>query len=383
MIRFTDAISLTLGARYTNERKTLDATFRDNNTLCAALRAPQNAALAGLAAFPCVIPNVPGGSFAQNGGVKAEERVTGTAVLSVKPTDGLLVYASYSRGYKAGGFNLDRSGLTYGAPNLQQLTFEPEIVDSFELGYKLNRPGFDLNIAAFHQRFTGFQLNTFNGINFIVVNINSCSTSLGGADADFNNTNGVCPDKLKSGVVSAGLEIEAFLRPVRHVGVNLGLTYVNTSYQNDLVGINGSAFPAALFQLPNRRLSNSSEYVATGSFTWTPPLGDSGLTGLVYVDGRLQSDTNTGSDLDIEKFQDGFAVVNARIGLRGAQQRWGVELWANNVLNTQFQQVSFDAPLQGGGTTRDTQARGTVTNQLFGAFLGEPRTYGVTARFKF
>ena len=158
---------------------------------------------------------------------------------------------------------------------------------------------------------------------------------------------------------------------------------MNTRYQNDLVGIGGSAFPAALFQLPGRRLSNSSEFVATSSFSWTPPLGDSGLSGLVYVDGRFQSDTNTGSDLDLEKVQDGFVVVNARLGLRGAEQRWGIELWANNLFNERFQQVSFDAPLQGGGTARDTLARGTTTNQLFGVFLGEPRTYGITARFKF
>ena len=32
-------------------------------------------------------------------------------MLSYKPTDELLTYASYSRGYKAGGFNLDRSAL--------------------------------------------------------------------------------------------------------------------------------------------------------------------------------------------------------------------------------------------------------------------------------
>ena len=394
VVRFTDRLSLTLGARYTNEEKTLDATFRDNNTACAALRASP---LAGFAALPCVIPNVPGGSFAQNGAKKKEDRVTGTAVLAFKPTDGLLVYGSYSRGYKAGGFNLDRSGLTYGSPNLNQLTFEPEIVDSYEIGYKLNRPGFDLNIAAFRQDFKGFQLNTFNGVNFIVVNVNSCSASLNGADRDDNSANGACTGGVKSGVRSAGLEIEAFLRPVRHVGVNLGLTYVNTRYQNDLIGINGSPFPAALNNLPGERLSNSSQYVATTSFSWTPPLGSSGLSGLVYADMRYQSDINTGSDLDREKIQDGVAIVNARVGLRGAENRWGIELWAQNVLDTNYQQVSFDAPLQGGGTraaglppTSTSAGANSVQNgtyvastQLYGAFLAEPRTYGVTARFKF
>ena len=40
-----------------------------------------------------------------------EDKFTGTAILSWKPIDDLLLYGSYSRGYKAGGFNLDRSAL--------------------------------------------------------------------------------------------------------------------------------------------------------------------------------------------------------------------------------------------------------------------------------
>jgi iron complex outermembrane recepter protein len=351
--------------------------------------------LLGLATLPCVIPSTPTGTLTQNGRVKSEDKLTGTAVLSFKPVDDLLIYASFSRGYKAGGFNLDRSGLarTQLTPTVvggitatadtQGLTFEPELVDSFEFGYKLNKPGFDLNIAAFYQKFKGFQLNTFNGLNFIVVNVDSCKASLAGADRDLSNTTGACTAGTKPGVTSKGLEIEAFLRPVRNVGVNLGLTYTNTRYGNDLVGVGGSAFPGALFQLPGSRLSNSSEFVGTGSFSWTPPIGDSGLSGLIYVDTRLQSDTNTGSDLDIEKVQDAFAVTNARVGIRGAEQKWALEFWAQNIFNVNYQQVTFDAPLQGGGTTRQTQQFGTATNQLFGAFLAEPRTYGVTARFKF
>jgi iron complex outermembrane recepter protein len=402
VIKFTDTLSLTLGARYTNERKTLDATFTDNNTYCRTLTSfgalavgDPRRGLLGLATLPCVIPSTPTGTLTQNGRVKSEDKITGTAVLSFKPVDDLLIYASFSRGYKSGGFNLDRSGLarTQLTPTVvggitttadtQGLTFEPELVDSFEFGYKLNATGFDLNIAAFYQKFKGFQLNTFNGLNFIVVNVDSCKASLGGADRDLSNVTGACTAGTKPGVTSKGLEIEAFLRPVRHVGVNLGLTYTNTRYGNDLVGVGGAAFPGALFQLPGSRLSNSSAYVATGSFSWTPPIGDSGLSGLVYVDTRLQSDTNTGSDLDLEKVQDAFAVTNARIGIRGAEQKWALEFWAQNIFNVNYQQVTFDAPLQGGGTTRQTAAFGSATNQLFGAFLAEPRTYGVTARFKF
>jgi iron complex outermembrane recepter protein len=403
VIKFTDRLNLTLGARYTNERKTLDATFTDNNTYCRTLTAfsalplgDPRRGLLGLGTLPCVIPSTPTGTLTQNGTVRSESRVTGTAVLSYKPVDDLLIYASYSRGYKAGGFNLDRSGLarTQLTPtviggisanaSVRALEFEPELVNAFEIGYKLNKRGFDLNIAAFYQGFENFQLNTFNGLNFVVVNINACKTGLGGADADNSPITGACTSGTKAGVLSKGVEIEAFLRPVRHVGVNLGITYAETRYRRNLVGFGGAPLTNALFQLPGARLSNSAQYVATSSFSWTPPIGSGGLSGLFYVDMRYSSDVNTGSDLDLEKQQDGTAVVNGRIGIHGGNNSWGLEFWGQNLLNTNYQQVSFDGPLQGSGTTAAVQ-RGFIatSTQLYGAFLAEPRTFGVTGRFKF
>ena len=43
---------------------------------------------------------------------------------------------------------------------------------------KYNGRGFDVNIAVFRQLFRDFQLNTFNGLNFVVENINSCKGDL-------------------------------------------------------------------------------------------------------------------------------------------------------------------------------------------------------------
>lgn len=400
----TDRLSVTLGLRYTNERKTLRGTLQGtpaNAGVCGAnvaALAPirDNTALPGsarslassLIGLSCVINPIVNASISDR---RSEDEVTGTGVITYKPLDDLLIYASYSRGYKAGGFNLDRAALNPAAPDPATLQFAPEIVTAYELGYKYNGRGFDLNIAAFSQSFSGFQLNTFNGVNFIVTNLNSCSSSLNGANRDNSNATGACTTGTKSGVTSKGLEIEAFLRPARNVGINLGLTYANTKYKDDLVGTGGTALPAALFQLPGSRLSNSSQFVATSSFSWTPELGSNGLTGLLYTDMRLQSDINTGSDLDIEKRQDAIAIVNARIGVRGPEQRWALEFFAQNLFNTTYQQIGFDAPLQGSNTTRTVQngfrdAFGNPiasANQLFGGFLAEPRTYGVTAKIKF
>jgi iron complex outermembrane recepter protein len=108
---------------------------------------------------------------------------------------------------------------------------------------------------------------------------------------------------------------------------------------------------------------------------------------LFYVDSRLTSDYNTGSDLFLEKRQDGFFLVNARIGIRGRDQRWAVEFWGQNVLNTNYQQVAFAAPFQGAGSASQVAAFGSpdfaTGNAIFSSYLAEPRTYGVTLRSRF
>jgi iron complex outermembrane receptor protein len=393
----TDTLKATIGLRYTHERKRLNVNLTDNNTLCRAIT---GSPLQGFATLPCVIPSVPGGVFNATE-TKSESRVSGTGVLSWKMTPETLVYASYSRGYKAGGFNLDRSALTRtvasGAvagvnslASLRDLEFEPETNNSIEFGLKYNGHGIDINIAAFREEFKNFQLNTFNGINFQVENVNSCSSDLGGADTDNNPYSGACTGKLKPGVTSTGLETEVFTHPARDVTLNLGATYVVTKYARNLVGEFGRPLSNTLFQLPNRQLSNANEFTGTMSAGWTPAIGNSGLRALFYVDARHMSQFNTGSDLDLEKVQRGFNTVNGRIGIRGPRDMWSVELWGQNLFNKNYYQVGFDAPLQGSCTIRGAQANFcAATNpsnratQLYGAFLAEPRTYGLTLRAKF
>jgi outer membrane receptor protein involved in Fe transport len=273
------------------------------------------------------------------------------------------------------------------------------IVDAYEVGFKYTTRPLTVNVAAFFQRFRDFQLNTFNGTVFIVQNINGCSNLVGGSTTDSDQQganaagNGTCsPDDVEHGVTSSGIEIEAQLRPRRDLAVNLGYTYTRARYNDDLVGSsNGEALDPALFLLAGRQMSNAPPHVVTSSLSWTPDLGGSGLSGLLYVDGRLTSDFNTGSDLFPEKEQDGFFVMNARIGIRGPDQRWALELWGQNLLDTNYQQVAFSAPLQSSGPNNGTIAQvrqfgspnSAISNQVFMSYLAEPRTFGITGRFRF
>jgi outer membrane receptor protein involved in Fe transport len=378
-----DRLSLTLGLRYTNEKKFLDTSFQANNGFCAALRASP---LASLAALPCVINGTAGPGFNRNapGATFSEDRLTGTAVLTWTPSREILTYLSYSRGYKAGGFNLDTSALVASNPRPTDLTFTAEDVDAFELGAKFNFRGFRLNAALFYQEFSNFQLNTFNGVNFEVSNIGGCRDDLGGRDTDLTAGNSACAaNRVGPGLTSKGVELEAFLNPVKNVNVGLGYTYAESRFVRNLTGTNGASLAPTLFQLPGQLLSNASPHVITSSFSWTPQVNDR-LSALFYVDYRWMSAFNTGSDLDFEKQEPGFGVMNARIGVYGKDRIWGLEFWAQNLLNTTYAQISADAPLQGGGTFRQV-ARGFAPNAngLFIAFPGEPRTYGITLRSMF
>ena len=273
IFKVTDRLSLTVGARYTHERKKFDAEFNNNNTICPAQQAaldplisstnPALAALApllgGIVTLTCTGNSTSALNLLDLNDKFSESQWTGTAVLSWKPIDPLLVYASYAKGYKAGGYNLDRSDLGSAIfprsnANAANLSFEPEKVDSYEVGAKLKLRGFSLNVAAFREEFKSFQLNTFNGSVFVVQNINACKTDLGGADQDASGVTGACPGgKTKPGVISQGVELEAVFNPVRNIQVTAGYTYADTKYRKNLVGsTQGEALDPALFLLPGQ-----------------------------------------------------------------------------------------------------------------------------------
>ncbi len=418
IVHLADRLDLTLGLRWTHEKKTLRASFENDNAACATLQATPG--LATLAATPisgsmtaqqqqaimlaqgiltlgCLGNSSTGLNTLQLADSFSDDELSGTAVLSYKPAAEMLVYASYSRGYKAGGYNLDRfelgntglsplatSPATYffprSASDASSLRFSAEKVDAFEIGLKYSARKWSANIAAFREEFKDFQLNTFNGTSFVVQNIDGCGEALA--------ANRTCGD-VTAGLVSQGIELELSATPVRNVRINGGMTYAQAKFRNRLVGSGDGNTPLdpALFLLPGSLNSNAPEFVTTVSFAWTPPIGSGGLTGLVYFDGRMTSDFNTGSDLFPEKNQDGYDVWNARIGLRGPEERWAVEFWGQNIFNARYTQVAFNSPLQGSGSIAQVQTFGAPRyasgTQLFSAYLAEPRTYGVTLRGKF
>jgi outer membrane receptor protein involved in Fe transport len=117
----------------------------------------------------------------------------------------------------------------------------------------------------------------------------------------------------------------------------------------------------------NDRLSFAPLWSGVASAAYTARFSDS-LQFRASVTEKYNSSYNTGSDLDPEKLQGAYGLLSARLGLGAPDGKWTAEIWGTNLANKGFYQVAFDAPFQ---------------FEQIDAFLGDPRTFGITLRTKF
>lgn len=356
-----DALDLTLGLRYTIEDKDLTSVYRNPNggLGCGAMLANPAQVVAALvargltvaqasAAAPTVVGFgcLPWTNIQHNGRFTKQEREekewSGTFKAAYRFNENVMAYFSAAHGYKAGGFNLDRvqsnNGLssgTSGVVPVNDTSFDGEFVDSFELGTKTTWLGGNLllNATLFHQEYSDFQLNSFLGTSFVVRSIPK--------------------------VTSQGLDAELLWQSGGWM-VQSGLTYADTKYGDDPLP------DADLALLPGNRPSFAPKWSATASVGYDFDIGS--LKAGAHVGAKYMSDYNTGSDLDPQKAQDGYTLANARFSIGAPDDRWSLELWSQNITDEEYYQVGIDTPLQTGS---------------WNAFLGAPRTYGMTFRLKY
>jgi iron complex outermembrane receptor protein len=354
----SDALSITAGFRYTREKKTLSSNYHDTDggAGCDSLltspgvlamnpavtHQPPSPEYQFLLGYGCSVVFNPLFANLPDSQSLTEDNVSGTVKLSYRFNEDVMAYLSFADGYKAGGFNLGRVTNPAAANPLAPVldtSFPEETVDSYELGIKstLFDKTLRLDAAIFDQRYRDFQLNTYTGILFVVTSIPQVQSK--GAEANI-----------------------AWVAPLPGLSFNGGLTYAFTSI-NEF----GSAIALFATDRLNDRLSFAPLWSGTASATYEVPLSGS-LSVRTTLSEKYNSSYNTGSNLDPRKLQGAYGLLNARIGLGPADNSWAVEFWSANLANKYYYQVAFDAPFQ--------------YNQI-DAFLGAPRTFGITARVKF
>jgi outer membrane receptor protein involved in Fe transport len=373
----TDKLDITVGLRYTYDSKSLDALQTNqngNSNTCNAALANAGAVVGVLGAAGQTILGticLPWANSAFNSRATHQEEsdgeFSGTVKAAYRFNPSLMTYVSYARGYKSFGYNLDR--VQNGVTPLASTFFPSELVDSYEAGFKatlFNRTVL-LNATYFDQKVTDFQLNTFLGTAFVVESIPELKTR--GVDADF-----------------------LWFTPIQGLSLSSGVTYTDAEYGNFVAAdlANPANFPQ-LSLLPGRTPAFAPEWSATGSVNYDRSIGH-GLRVGASLSAKYSSEYNTGSDLLPYKQQDALTLVNGRITFGSEDDRWVFEVWGQNLTDKEYIQVGYAAPLQGTAFQSSVQTTGAYAGTFYNpaldtatydAYLGQPRTYGVTFKVKY
>ena len=311
-------------------------------------------------------------------------KFTPRASISYQPNSDTTFYASFSQGFKGGGF--DPRGVGANAPDLNAngtrendevaafLSFRPESVDSYEVGYKGNLldGGLYVALAGFYADYSDVQIPgsvacTVSGLpSFCGVVSNAGKATFWGAEAEFNA-------RLGEGLMADGDRLNL----LGAVG------YINADYKEYITNIGGVPTDVANF----REVQNTPAWTASGTLAYTAPLGD----------GRL----NLGSTLSYRSKtyqfevpnpyidQSGYALLDASIVYTAPGDSWSIGLYGKNLTDKEYKTSGYTfiaanattgVPVLGGnGLPISSLGReGTLT-----AFYGNPRQIFVTGTIRF
>ena len=368
---FSDQLSLSVGGRYTWDERTANI-----------LR--QNYLGGGSPFFGGA--GVPFGAASTNfTGSRSFNKFTPRASLSFQPTPDHNIYASFSQGFKGGGF--DPRGVGANAPDLngngirgenaevaQFLSFAPESVDSYEIGYKGNL--FDgrlyVAVAGFYADYTDVQIPgsvacIVAGLpSFCGVTSNAGAATFKGLELEFNARLG-----------------ESFATDGDRLNLSGAIGYIDAQYDEYITNIASVPTDVADF----RQVQNTPEWTASGTLAYMTPLGA----------GRLNLGTTLSYRSSVNQFeipspyidQAGFALWDASIVYTAPDDRWSIGLYGKNLTDKEYRTSGYSF-IVGNATTgvptlganglpiASLGREGTLTG-----FYGNPRQLFVTGTFNF
>ena len=362
-----DNVIVTLGGRYTDEEKDIDAKYVQNASgprpdfAAIGLNlflASQGQAFDPTPLFAIAQPNdgwatylyQPLGPRPDLTATLSDDQVTGTAKLSWFPSETSMLYLSYATGFKSGGTNADRID-----PSFSQV-FAAETSESIEVGFKGDVGPVRLALAYYQTDYDDFQVNSFTGTSFNVQNAGQIETD--------------------------GFEVEALWRPFDTFQAQLIYTHTEGTYKSFE---RGTAWDANVFHTQTADPNCEGDLDASicprtgGPISYSPE--DRAFVALtkdfivsndtsMFIRGEYSyaSEQFTDGDLDPLTRQDAFDIVNLRIGLNFDAANSTLTLWGRNITDERYYVGSFDAPLQAG---------------RMNSYPAEPATYGITYRKAF
>lgn len=286
---------------------------------------------------------------------RSEEKFTWLLSTQYDLTPDVMVFASVSTGYKAGGFNARRQ-----APSAP-VQFEPESSIDYQLGVKSQL--FDrrlrLNLTLFNMALSDFQESILNPVTrsgFLTGNAGE--RTVRGVEGDFAALAGA------------------------HLRLSGGVTYLDAEFTDYTIG------PCYAGRTPNGSQPNTCSFngmTPVSSPKWKFNLaGDYSrpIAGDMVFNGRLEvqhtSSMLLDAALDPRSRQKAMTLLNGSLALTAGEGRWTATLWGKNLTDHHYFQRIGAIPLAPMISTG-----GTAGADGFHGYYAEPRTYGVELAYRF
>ncbi|PKP93997.1 MAG: TonB-dependent receptor [Alphaproteobacteria bacterium HGW-Alphaproteobacteria-14] len=356
----TDTVSVSVGGRYTNDKRTsrvLRTTFLGGFS-----------DLFDGAGFPIAVTSDFNGS-------RTFEDFNPRASISWQPNANHNLYFTYSQGFKGGGF--DPRGQSTACRNsaggacteqevFDFMGFEPETVDSFELGWKASL--FDnrvnISIAGFLGQYDNVQIpgsvgfdSNGDGTNdsFIGITSNAASADVNGLEFEGNALIG-----------------RDFAGEGSRFSINWSLGYLDAKFNTFIDAFGVDVADQRVFQ-------NTPDVTAHMGFNMGVPVA-SGMVDLIGL-ASLRSDASQFETPNPFLDQDGFVLVDASVVYTADSGLFSIGVHGKNLFDKEYivSGYNFVAGGVGGAPFIPTLGQeGTLTG-----FFGDPRRIFVTAQVNF
>ena len=325
----TDQLDFTLGGRWTRDEKTGGFVQTLGNPAGALLRAPEEVDLAF-----------------------EGSRLTWRAQVGWKPAENKLLFASYSTGYKSGGFNSGGGAAPLGLKRI----FGPETVKNYEVGAKtqwLDR-ALTLNVTFYRTDINGFQDRGFDGVSFVVQNAGSLRQQ--------------------------GFEFDASVTPAKGFQIDGGIAYLDSEFLR-FPGASGLPGFGGIQDLSGARFTYSPKWSGSTSASYKGDLGSSGLSWSARGTMSFVSAQNVGqvTDNSPQTVQSGYALLGARLTLLGRDDRWSFSIFGDNLTDKTYCNQLYYQPLDSVFGLRNRTTGGTAVR----CQVATPRTFGASVGMRF
>jgi outer membrane receptor protein involved in Fe transport len=250
--------------------------------------------------------------YDERGLKRNESDVSPKIVLQYFLESGGNIYASYTRGFKSGGYNsISLTG--------EDLEFKPEKAKTGELGIKgrLLEGSLRYSLTGYYTKFSNLQVLAFNGVFFDVSNAASATSK--GLESDFE-----------------------WLAPWEPLSVTGSWGLLDVKY-DDYAGAPApiSEGIGAEQNLGGRRIAFAPKMTATLTPTITLPFDV--VQWKFAVDVLYQGEQYTDTDLDPATKVKGYTEFGARITLSDIDDRWSFTLGGQNLTDKRVLNQVTDA----------------------------------------